>query len=292
MRRVKDFAATNPAVFGGVFFLSITCLYILAGLFLTSFRPGMLCVVETEIEYVGYTRYILTESLLRLALAVPAIIFLGWIFKTNGFRYAFSTKGFSAGLFAGSAFLLFSLWYLGEFYFGAESSNFMIGSDSAPSLIIPITVLLCVTMSLFEESVFRGLLMGGILRSWSASPNGRVSMVLISGLVFGAAYYFIINHIHIITFETSALLTLAWGVGVSAVYLYSKNLLVCIFLHTVHSLIVSFSSLVTGPMSAGGTLWRGWNVSGFIVLFAVIPVFAIILSINAKPFNEIKEINC
>lgn len=286
MQRLKNFIKTRPETAGLVFFIVMTGLYILAGFLVESLRrPTFWCIVG---EPIYDMRHLWAASLTQLAFAAAAVLCLTWIFRARDLRPAFSGRGFVSGLFAGSAILIFSLMFLGYLFLGTNS-------DKTPALVVALLALLWISMSFFEETLFRGLLLGVILRKWSGVWHGRLRMVLLSGLIFALLHAFIIYSGYLSDgkidyFLSNASLFLTFGIGLSAVYLYSKNLRACVFLHAFYNLAFMSRNLFADSLTVSEAFERAWNFAALIVVLAVMPVFAVILSIKAKPFDENKAI--
>ncbi|MCL2817926.1 MAG: CPBP family intramembrane metalloprotease [Clostridiales bacterium] len=228
-------------------------------------------------------RHLWAASLTQLALAAAAVLCLSWVFRTQGRRPAFSGRGFASGLFAGSAILLFSLMFLASLFLGTNSGK-------TPALIVALIAFLWISMSFFEEALFRGLLQGVILRKWSGVWHGRLCMVLLSGLFSAFLHAFIIYNGYSRFLTSDTLIFFSLGIGLSAVYLYSKNLRACVFLHAFYNFSFISLNLFAGSWTASEAFERVLNFAAPIFVFAVIPVFAVILSIKAKPFDENKAI--
>ncbi|MCL2321710.1 MAG: CPBP family intramembrane metalloprotease, partial [Oscillospiraceae bacterium] len=128
-------------------------------------------------------------------------------------------------------------------------------------------------VGLFEESLFRGLLMTAMLVKWGDTAQGRLAVALLSGVLFGTCH--IIN----MFFNGSSLqftlfnlvVAAALGFGFAAMYVYSRNLLGCMIVHAVYDFIANLSSQLPNRLV-------------LLVILGLISLFAIVLCIVAKPF--------
>ncbi|MDR0292563.1 MAG: CPBP family intramembrane metalloprotease [Oscillospiraceae bacterium] len=187
-------------------------------------------------------------------------------------------KGFAKGILACSAIFLFMLTMVLKFTMIAEINTAFI--PKIPSILTQ-----QITTGLFEESHFRGLLITAMLIKWSDTAKRRVAVVLLSGIVFGAAHLTgLLNGNDVNTVLINALGTGLIGIGYAAVYLYSGNLLSCMFIHAVYDIAAHMSG---GLIAAvwGGTLYNILHMAQPVLLYAVIPLFAVLISVKLKPFG-------
>lgn len=253
----------NPIVFGIVTTIIIDVLFLLAHLFIPS--------------GINNSSRLFIDSAMRIVFAVPCILLLGYCIQNNGFRFSFKTDGFAKGLFASSAIFLFMLTMILKFLCMTEMNTLFIPQ-------IPAVIAQQITTGLFEESLFRGLLMTAMLIQWGSTAKGRVMIVLVSGIFFGAAhltnFFFGGDLTGVLMNALGACLI---GIGYAAVYLYSKNLLCCMFLHAAYDIAVHISNGLIAKVW-GNLFYRILDMAQPIILFAIIPIFAILLSVKAKPF--------
>ena len=117
--------------------------------------------------------------------------------------------------------------------------------------------------------------MTAMLIQWSDTVKGRIIVVLISGIVFG------VSHFNGGLF--SVLITGILGIGFSAVYLYSKNLMICMLLHALYDVPAHLSHWIAELSE--NTLHHVLDDVQAILMYAVIPLFALFLCVKAKPFD-------
>ena len=123
--------------------------------------------------------------------------------------------------------------------------------------------ILCITVGLFEESLFRGVVFQGFLRKAGNTRKGIWIAIIISSIIFGAVhvYTYVVGESHdltgIIESIGKTLQTGAIGVLLAAVYLKTKNLWATALVHTLNDFFlmqaIMFSSNTLGNYVTGGT---------------------------------------
>ena len=212
------------------------------------------------------------DSGLRIILAVLCLLFLGLIIQGNGFKFAFTTKGLGKGALASVVFILLALITVVPYITRAYIPQ-------APAVITQM-----LANGLFEESLSRGVLITAMLIKWGGTIKGRILIVAFSGVVFGA--YHLVNFANypdiggILLFMSKAAV---FGIGMAAIYAFSRNLLICMILHTLWDIAVKVKNhiaLLLNPV----LMIRLSNIKT-VAFFIVIPLLAIVLCIIAKPFR-------
>ena len=247
---------------------SVAAAFIMASLIL----PAQLLISPSVSE----ATWLLWDSAMRVILTIPSVLLLGYILQSDGFRFAFNTKGFLKGMFACAAIFLLIVEMILRIFNMSEMNL-----DYIPK--IPAVIAQQITTGLYEETVFRGLFMTAMLVRWSATAKGRAMVVLISGFVFGAAHLVnIFNSEDVAGILRWSLNTCMMGIGFSAVYLYAKNLMSCMLIHALNNIAAHLSSLIAADSE--NTLRPILNVAWPILMYAAIPLFALFLCVKAKPF--------
>ena len=121
----------------------------------------------------------------------------------------------------------------------------------------------CITIGLFEESLFRGVVFQGILRKTGNTHKGIWGAIIVSSIIFGAVhvYTYIVGASHdltgIIESIGKTLQTGAIGVLLAAVYLKTKNLWATALVHTLNDFFlmqaIMFTSNTLGNYVTGGS---------------------------------------
>ncbi len=200
----------------------------------------------------------LLMALLRLALS--AIMF--GIIILMGAKDSLSKvkEGFSFTL-RKSRYILILAFILGMLIFIPGVLNYGFSTDL---LIKELSYFVfCITVGLFEESLFRGVVFQGILRKTGNTLKGIWVAIITSSIIFGAVhvYTYVVGGsydlIGIIESIGKTLQTGAIGVLLAAVYLKTKNLWAVALVHTLNDFFlmqaVMFSSSTLGNYVTGGS---------------------------------------
>ena len=269
---MKALAERKPVMFGIVSAIVIFVLYALVSMSLYDLVAPLL----------GSTSGFLIGGTVRIVFAVPAIILLGFIIKDSGFKFTFSTRGLAKSMFAGIPLLIYILTLVISFF-----NISRINTDFIPS--IPANIFQQITVGVFEESLFRGLLMTALIIKFCDKTKGRFLTVYLCGLLFGLLHF--VNAFtsgsgygNVSTALVTALGLVLPGIAFSVVYLYSKNLLGCIILHALYDIV---SSMYSGLISEVGnkTVFQNMQSVSSLLLLAI-PLLVIPWIIKARPFND------
>jgi membrane protease YdiL (CAAX protease family) len=213
----------------------------------------------------------------KVVLLVPTALLLGHIVKTNGFKFAFSVKGLAKGMFASLPIIFCVALSIVAFFFITE-----INRDALSA--IPATIVQQTAISFYEEVLIRGLFITAILINIGDKAKGRIIAMLVSVVIF-AIYHManILTGSSVAEAISNTIMTIGPGIMLTAVYIYSKNLLSAMIMHTSYNLGLFLMSLSNHVNEAA---WGILNVFFLLALFLIGPIFAIILIIKAKPFVD------
>ncbi|MCL2343586.1 MAG: CPBP family intramembrane metalloprotease [Firmicutes bacterium] len=262
---MKNLAVKKPVLFGIVSALIVWIVFTLVNLLLGN-------AISAPIPRIWM------DGALRIVFGVLSVVLLGYIIKSNGFKFVFSTKGFAKGMFA-----CLPVFLLCIFYIIALLASAGINKDFLPKL--PARIFQQTVVGFFEESLFRGLLIIAFLIRFGGTGKGRINAALISAISFGLIHLsgFLTNGGNISGYIFPALNAMLLGLVFSAVFIYSKNLLSAMIIHSVYDYIAAIAMAGLFGEFVGGKFSQ---IAVIITLFVVIPVFSIILIIKAKPFDE------
>ena len=210
------------------------------------------------------------DGVVRFLFSIPCIIVLGKIIQGNGFKFTFAAKGFKKGMLAHLFFLLAIILHLPLFFIATEFNMEFIP-------VIPAIIVFDLGCGIFEEVLFRGILMTAILIQFGETAKGRICCVLFSGIVFGLVHLFGGNFL-------TVLFTGILGIGFAAAYVYSKNLLSCIIVHALWSYIAK----IPNGLFVDERLLAASQMIMYISLVAIL-LFAIVLTIKAEPHFQAAE---
>lgn len=166
-----------------------------------------------------------TEARVGLLLAGVAVVELGGLLaiRTRGPIGGFQRNA-SGYAFIGAA--LVAAGYIGITVAGNPRVEAAVGLISPLKIV---AVLAAVIAGIFEEALFRGVLMDRL----AAAGRSRVLQVLVSGLVFGCLHFYAFAGLPAALMAQAATTVLGWGLA--ALYLLSgRSLWPCV---TAHALI-------------------------------------------------------
>ena len=132
----------------------------------------------------------------------------------------------------------------------------------------------CITIGLFEESLFRGVVFQGILRKTGNTHKGIWGAIIVSSIIFGAVhvYTYIVGASHdltgIIESIGKTLQTGAIGVLLAAVYLKTRNLWAIALVHTLNDFFLMQAIMFTSD-TIGNYVTSGSDGVRSIIVYAV-----------------------
>ncbi|MDO5778986.1 MAG: CPBP family intramembrane metalloprotease [Clostridium sp.] len=129
---------------------------------------------------------------------------------------------------------------------------------------LPIVILLiesCVIAPIFEEILYRGILLKGLINKYNSKRA-----IVYSALIFGIA------HLNIPQGINAFLLGLILG----TVFYYTRSIYLCMIMHFVNNLLVNFVYYPSSEM---------WTT----ILFIVLPIIGVILMILSFKILNLKE---
>ena len=141
--------------------------------------------------------------------------------------------------------------------------------------------ILCLTVGIFEESMFRGVMLQGILRKTGKTFKGLWVAVIISSLLFGAihvdSYIFGGNYdlAGIIQTIGKILQSGIFGVLLSAIYLKTRNFWGIAFVHALNDFCAFQGSVfkVENAVVGGSYVHTGDTAGMMVIAYAVMTLF-------------------
>ena len=257
--------AAHPVLFSLSCMAYITVGRILCGIILLMFFDSS--VNQRLSEAMWLHSFFNVDFALRYLFSIPAIYLIGIVTKTKGIRFVFSLKNFGKGLLILTPCIFVTLL--------ATASSLY--NDAVPGFTysyflyrLPLAVFNELGRGLFEEVLFRGVLMTAFLvsisESWSRNIKKRIVFVFVCGTFFGL--------IHFPADAYMAIFLISTGFLVCAAYVYSKNLLSCILVHAVSNIPAYYVS--------------GWpHLPNWVLLLASVISFivATYVTVMATPLN-------
>jgi len=219
------------------------------------------------------------DGILRGFLAILAMRTLSKIIGANGFKFSFTTKGFKKGMIAHIPLVL-SILTLPVFILSLPDATLDVRS-AIPSLAP--RAIFDVGNAVWEEVLWRGVLMTGLLIKWGTSWNERatvrkrVAFMLICSFAFGL--------IHFNGGILHVLFAAVTGTVFSAAYIYSRNLLACSVVHIAVNYVVNFTLNMFYDIEPAMLFIHRFMSVHIIIGVAIFIPITIYLTIKAEPFS-------
>ena len=232
-------------------------------------------IVQGLFQQLSYLK-LLVGSMANIVVTILAVLLLGTINHTNGFKLLFKTKGLAKGLYVLIPVVPFIL--LGVFVNATGRTSTGMENFWA----IPLVGFLAMTSAFMQTALFRGLLATALLVKFSSTEKERVKSVFKASAMFFIIYIMF----HVLSGDTVGLVqlvnTFIIGAGFCAAYLYSKNLLCLALFRGAWQMLDSVVDLfvIEGYRQISPLLLFIWTV----ILVSVV-VFTIRYSKRAEPFS-------
>ncbi len=146
--------------------------------------------------------------------------------------------------------------------------------------------LLCVSVSLYEEALFRVLLLGGLLSGRGAARNGVVTAVLVSSVVFGAAHVALEGRLDVLALvqmllKTAQTTCIALVLG--AVYVRTRSFLGVVALHALADFFPLALVAVLGGLegSIGSYVSGGEGALAVLQGLSLVMVYLVLVALYA-----------
>jgi len=226
-------------------------------------------------EQLGRQTLSLTSSTINVAFTILAVILLGMINQTSGFKHVFKVDGIKKGLLALIPVTMFFLL------------NLMINTGSITNLHIEsigkflAIAVMQFTSALVQIVLFRGLLTTALFVKLSSTESERVQNMFKASALY-LIIYIPLNMLDGANIGLMQLInTFVVGVGLCAAYLYSKNLLSIVLVQGLWQALGSIMGLFSTNTYPQLTLWV--LIAWLIILLSIV-TFAIKFSKRAEPF--------
>jgi len=237
-------------------------------------------LVFSNVNFANYAQRQVADGITRGLVGILSIIMLGKIIQSNGFKFAFTARGFKKGMVAHIPMLL-CIISLPFIMLSIPEARLSV-SNALPSLVP--RAIFDVGNSVWEEVLWRGVLMTGVLIGWSDAwdesdtVRKRVKFMLICSLAFGLIHYSGGGWIHV---AFASLL----GTIFSAAYIYSRNLLSCTVVHFAVNYITQFVfHMFVYDMEPLMVFIQRFFIVNIVLGVVVVIPFTIYITIKAEPF--------
>lgn len=165
----------------------------------------------------------------------------------------FTGKSFGTGILSGMFCLVLSCWVIFTNVLGIINSN--PEELSYPALGIFILFIIRVLMiGAFEELAYRGFLLNIIIQKYGDSRKSLYTAAILSSLAFGLGHYSNLIYTPFISTTSQVIGAFCMGMFFAAVYLRSKNIWVCAFLHALWNFANMFTSKFESSTNAAAVI--------------------------------------
>ena len=234
-------------------------------------------LVATGISECG----LLVDSCLRVVIGIVALFLMKQIYREQFTELFIAKIPNSTWLYCSPLFLYLAIEFLqlpiSEHLTTAYISGFLLSCVQQ------------LATGFWEEAASKGLVMSGMLLKWKDTTKGRIGMVSVTGLLFGAAH--ILNVVFgndIISCLWNALFSAAFGMFLAAIYLHSGNIILCMVLHAVWDIVIRVDRYFCMNIHEGFVL-DFINVSQDILELGIFPLVAIAICIAQGKRNLLVE---
>lgn len=154
----------------------------------------------------------------------------------------------------------------------------------------------CISVGLFEESLFRGVVFKNLLTAMGGTKKGTISAALLSSLIFGFVHvysYFLqpqIDSAGIIQVVLKTLQTGIIGLILAAVYLKTKNIWAISFVHALNDFLLFVPAVLAGQ-TPGGYVGTGAAATQQIITYAIMSILYIPAVVSALKIIKSADIN-
>lgn len=213
----------------------------------------------------------ITDFIYQYGVILIVIVVINKSFKTNGeilYREEISKKKYLAGvgLMIGYIFITYGVFDI--FLYSMPTLNDGLYEYLEEYLLntsyIFIFISTCIIAPIFEEILYRGVLLNGLLKKYNYKKA-----IIYSALIFGIAHMNLPQGVN----------AFFLGVIIGLAYYYTRSIYLCMAMHFVNNFLVNF---VVYPESK---LWT-------VILFIIVPIIGILIFIKSlRTIKNNKGIN-
>ena len=164
-----------------------------------------------------------------------AFLFLILLIKKIDLYYdiPWNFNGVFKGLLLGSTLIIFTLLQMFLIFLNSPDKTIVIS-------IIPMvnTIIFCISIGLWEETLCRGILLTNMLKKWGKTKKGIITSIIFSSLIFGGLHIITALNGNLINSLIQVVYASIMGMFLSTIYIKTKSLWSVIVLH----IILNFSA--------------------------------------------------
>ena len=205
---------------------------VLSSILLAIVALGLLMVSSTVVaELSDDTRLGSIATIIVYALPIAFVVFMAFILKLQGVL-SFKKAGLLKGIFLlGLPMLCFS-----AFSFFVSTTQIAEHEFVNPA-VLSLVLFTChmLLIGVFEEFLFRGVILNNMLKKWGKNKSGIIRAVIYSSILFGSAH--LVNLIGTSNFVIGTISQLFYtfflGIFFAAIYIRTKNIWTVVILHAI-----------------------------------------------------------
>ncbi len=221
----------------------------------------------------GYRVFYLLDAAIRFIFGIAVAVILFAFFKKS------LCKAFTSHIPKSVWLLLIPVYVYFLSYFTLIG---VIDSVSAYTLSFLASALQQLTTGLFEETLYRGIVMKPF-EKYYGEKKWRMIAVVTSGLIFGLSHMFNFLFTGDVSGSVSqAMFTFAWGMFMAAIYMISDNLLLVIIIHAVWDIWIRIPQFYFNMSEKATVLYSIGEILRFIIHPFVLGIMAILIAMYAK----------
>ena len=212
-----------------------------------------------------------------------AFIFLILIIKKIGLfdNIPWNFSGVSKGLLIGFTLILFTILQMLLIFISAPDKTIVLG-------LIPMinTIIYCISIALWEETLCRGLLLTNMLKKWGDTKKGMIISIVLSSVIFGGFHIISAVNGNLEGALIQVMYASIMGIMLAVIYLKTKSLWSAIVLHIILN-FAAYSMPYLMPYSAG------INPVFFIIMLILFNALWLIISyfiLLKTDVSEVKEL--
>jgi len=210
------------------------------------------------------------NGMMRLVCAGAVMAAMGMMHQKNGLFTVFYTKGLGKSLFLLLPIFVYAAVITAYFVFGGYPLR-----EHVTSQFLTVMFLGDLGTGIFEEVLFRGLLIGVIMRSKTESNGRRVGVMILSAAITSALSFGGFVEV----FIASMLF--------AAAYIYSKNIAGGILASIVFYVAIKLPGLYVYDLT--DHTMSGIIHAANLTFMIIVPIAAVLAAIKASPFADDEE---
>ncbi|MCC7553783.1 MAG: CPBP family intramembrane metalloprotease [Methanobacteriaceae archaeon] len=216
---------------------------------------------------------------------IAFILLIALIKKIDLFKnIPWNIGGIKKGLLLGFTLIVFTILQMALIYSNALDKNIVFNLITMLN-----TVIYCISIGLWEETLCRGLLLTNMLKKWGNTKKGLVISIILSSVIFGGLHIISAFNAGLIPALIQVSYASIMGILLAIIYIKTKSLWSVIVLH----IILNFSAY-SMPYLVPGSIGNPPYFIIFLILFNVLWLvlsFFLIVKMDVEDINNLLYFN-